>query len=101
MGILRYSKTGELKEYDWDGAKNVINEGKHGISFREAMELWDDPHMLITVVKRGGEVRKFAVSHWQGAHWVVVYAEKGCKVRIISARRASGKEISTYDKAYQ
>ena len=101
MGILRYSKTGEIREYDWDDAKNAINEDKHGISFRDAMELWDDEHRLVTVVKRGGEVRKFAISRWRGSYWAVVYAERGWKVRIISARRASRKEVSSYDKAYQ
>lgn len=85
-------------DFEWDPDKSASNETKHGISFDEAVELWDDVDMIVVEVKRGGETRKVGIAKGFGSYWVVVYTLRDGVVRIISVRRATKKEASTYDK---
>jgi uncharacterized DUF497 family protein len=34
--------------YEWDEEKNSANQLKHGVSFEEASQAFEDPHRLIT-----------------------------------------------------
>ena len=43
--------------FEWDRAKSEANEAKHGISFEEARELWDDPDALAVPARKRGERR--------------------------------------------
>ena len=33
-------------EFEFDPHKSQSNKSKHGIDFKEARELWNDPHLL-------------------------------------------------------
>lgn len=86
-------------EFDWDDAKNALNEAKHGISFCEATLLWADQDMVSICSNRGGERGWIALARAYGAVWAVVYTMRGDAIRIISARRATAKEVAAYGKA--
>lgn len=86
-------------KFDWDDAKDALNEVKHGISFKEAVLLWSDSGMIAVRADRHGEQRWVALARMYGAVWAAVYTVRGDVIRIISVRRATAKEAARYDEA--
>jgi len=97
--------------FEWDEAKNLANQRKHGVSFEDASQVFRDP-MRVLVADR---VVDF-VQRWQTsglvrrasgrvllllvAHTVHEEMEPGKYievVRIISARKAATKERRAYE----
>lgn len=88
--------------YEWDNEKNDINYRKHGIYFEEAQTVWadefaaefaDDGH-------EGDEERFLKLGRSTRMRVVlVVFCERHENiVRIISARKATKKELEFYEK---
>lgn len=84
------------KNYEWNEAKNRINREKHGIGFETARHVFDDPNRLVNDSPRNGEARWKTVGLLFGVLFTVVYTLRRTAVRLISARRASRKEVQTY-----
>lgn len=84
--------------FEWDVAKAAANFAKHGVSFEHAKLVFADPCAVDGYDDRFdyGEDRHFIVGMIQGALIFVGYAERGDKVRIISARRATKHEQDDY-----
>lgn len=87
------------KRFEWDQLKATSNFEKHGIEFTEAILVWldqnhtDDPDDRIDY----GEIRRSATGLIQGDRFItVIYTERGGKIRIISARKASRNERRKY-----
>jgi uncharacterized DUF497 family protein len=97
--------------FEWDEAKNLSNQRKHGIRFEEASRVFFDPlHIVVDDRIVGGEQRWQAlglirrdagalllllVAHTvredeQADEWIEV-------IRIISARRATPEERRIYE----
>jgi uncharacterized DUF497 family protein len=97
--------------FEWDEAKNVSNQRKHGVSFEEASQVfWDPLHVTVADRVVDGEQRWQAlglVRRASGgfllllvAHTVREDLEQGTSIeviRIISARRAIREEIQSYE----
>ena len=87
--------------FEWDDAKAASNEAKHGVSFEEATTVFYDPHALV-VDDEGhsyDEQRLVIVGISSIARVVTVvscYRDVNETIRIISARRATENEESTY-----
>lgn len=81
--------------FDWDPAKSVHNEAKHGIAFASVTRLWAGP-VLTLPSKQPGELRHLAIGLIDGRHWTVVYAPRGDAFRVISARRSRTDEKKLY-----
>jgi uncharacterized DUF497 family protein len=85
-------------EFEWDDAKAEANARKHKLSFRVASRVFDDP--LVLVEQDGsedyGEARYIAIGLVEDLIVTVAYAERGDRIRIISARKASGNEQRAY-----
>lgn len=86
--------------FEWDSQKADSNIEKHGVSFEEASTLFRDP-LSLTIddpLHSTTEVRmvQIGISH-KNRLLVVVYAERGDHIRIISARKASKKERINYE----
>lgn len=79
--------------FEWDEAKNKANRRKHRISFESVLSCFSGP-MLVSVDDRGdyGETRYVAVGFLDDVPVVIVYAEPGENIRIISARKADRHE---------
>ena len=78
--------------FEWDPAKNATNRRKHGISFEEAIEIFDGP-VLSRADDIYGETRERSYGLIEDAVVVcVVHTERGAARRIISARKATKKE---------
>ena len=86
-------------QFDWDPAKSRSNLDKHGITFRRAIEVFDDPRAItIDVTKpEHGETRFKIVGLAGGAFITVIYMDRGPFRRIISARRSRRNERRDYD----
>ena len=91
-------------EFEWDEAKDLANQKKHGISFRDAARVFSDPLMLL--VPDGyfdGEERWRAYGQIGGIAIIMTAhtyrTDNGHeKIRIISARRATKHERQNYER---
>ena len=85
-------------DFEWDAGKAHLNLLKHGISFEEATTVFDDARALA------------APDHYEPGRFVligrsmlsrvlfVVHCERGARVRIISARRATPVQRRKYEE---
>jgi len=80
-----------LDAFEWDSNKGEANKEKHGISFEDAIELFDAP-FLRSRSERSGEIRWVAFGRAQRRVIAVIYTEREGRIRIISARMARTKE---------
>ncbi len=81
--------------FEWDESKRKANLAKHHIDFRDATRVFDGP-VYERVDSRHGEDRIFAIGLMEDIEIVVVYAMRGKRRRIISARRAHRNERQEY-----
>lgn len=87
-------------EYEWDEQKEQINIKKHGITFRMATTVFDDPLMVDLYDEAHStldEARYKAIGRVGHTLTVltVIYTERQ-KIRIISARLATPREEEEY-----
>ena len=87
-------------EFAWDPAKDASNLIKHGITFAEAAQVFDDPHLIVddTTKPEHQETRQRAVGKLESRYIAVIFTERGDYRRIISARRARIDEQRRYDQ---
>lgn len=87
--------------FEWDPHKAESNLRKHGISFDEASSAFGDI-FSITIqdpLHSEKEDRFILLGHSCKARLlVVVHTERGDRIRIISARRATSGERNIYEK---
>ena len=85
-------------EFEWDPIKANSNVEKHAVDFFTATEVFDDPDLFVVIDSRiYGERRYKAIGAAGGVILFVAYTMRGDDVcRIISARRASRREIAAY-----
>ena len=82
--------------FEWDTEKNSSNLKKHGVSFEEAVRVFLDPNLLVIADPDESEER-WDVIGFAGKVLYVVYTERGeDNYRIISARKATKREIDGY-----
>ena len=91
--------------FQWDPNKDRTNQKKHGVTFREATQVFKDP-MALTLFD---EEHSLSQERWvtlgltpRGQYLVIVHTfdeyENGvADIRIISARKASKGEIKQYE----
>lgn len=92
--------------FDWDNNKNQSNLTKHGISFDEAIALFDDPNILTFEDDRFnyGETRFISigqitlVTQSKKVIIVVVHTQRNQTIRLISARKANERERKRYEQ---
>jgi uncharacterized DUF497 family protein len=86
--------------YQWDPAKAEANVKKHGVEFADAVGVLADPTAItIEDPQAEGEQRFLSMGMDVLGHIIVVaYTYRGDEVRLISARKASKKELRVYEK---
>jgi hypothetical protein len=91
-------------EFDWDPDKAASNLAKHDVTFEEAMTVFLDPLSLSRL--DGGsppEERWVTLGRSTPDHLLVVFhtyvewTDDSVYIRIISARRATGREARQYE----
>ena len=89
--------------FEWDPAKAVRNVRKHGVSFEEASTAFTDPFARVTFDPDHSEAedRFILLGLSTAARMLVVcdcYQEEDEVIRIVSARKANGRERKQYGR---
>jgi len=86
-----------IVEFEWDSQKAISNLKKHGVDFAEAVAVLED-EMAITIPDNYPDEERFITIGMDslGRILVVVYTWRETRIRIISARKATAKEIRQY-----
>lgn len=79
--------------------KSSSNKMKHGIDFKQAQKLWDDPDLIEIPVRTSDEPRFLVVGRIAGKYWSGIITYRGDKIRIISVRRARKEEVNIYESS--
>ena len=93
-----------MTEFEWDPDKAANNFAKHGVSFVEAATVFFD--MLSVTIPdplHSEEEDRFVITGFSNRQriLVVVHADRGDRIRIISARLASSSERKKYESAIE
>ena len=87
--------------YEWDAAKARANIEKHDVSFDEAATVFLDPLALTfpDPDHSSREEREITIGYTAGEQVVFVsHCQRGGRVRIISARKATRRERKQYEE---
>ena len=85
--------------FEWNPNKDRVNRERHGISFEEVKELFTSDTDFLEIYDE--EDRVIAIGPIRAGVVVVVYTERGDDViRIVSARKATKKEIQLFRQYY-
>ena len=84
-------------EFEFDPRKSDSNKAKHGIDFVEAQALWKSKHIRLGA-KDALEKRYMVIGRIGSEHWSAIITYRGGTIRIISVRKATPREIDTYEK---
>ena len=88
-------------QFEWDEEKAEINLEKHKVSFQEAKSVFGDPFSItIDDPDHSKEEQRFIDigTSADGKLLVIVYTERGNKIRIISCRKATPAERRKYEE---
>jgi uncharacterized DUF497 family protein len=79
--------------FEWGEDNRKVHLVKHGVDFRRATEIFDGP-TVESVDDRHDyrETRLNALGEIEGRVYAVAYTWRGANRRIISARKANGRE---------
>jgi uncharacterized DUF497 family protein len=85
--------------FEWDPAKSRANVAKHGVDFADAVAVFEDELAPTRPDPEArGEPRFVTVGvDGFGRLLVIVFVERGDRIRIISARRSTKREREFYE----
>ena len=88
-----------VKGFEWDEGNSGKNEHKHGVTDREAEEIFfNEPLIIGRSPRRAPEVRYAALGKTYGSRLLaVVFTIRSKRIRVISARPMSKKERKVYE----
>ena len=87
--------------WEWDDEKAAGNLEKHGVSFEEAMTVFDDPlYVDFYDPDHSAEEHRYVIvgTSRTGRLLIVSYTERREAVRLISAREVTPAERSAYEE---
>jgi len=87
--------------FEWDAQKAQANERKHGVAFGDAATAFGDPFSVtIPDPDHSVDEARFVLlgATYRRTIVVVVHADRGENIRIISARRATRAERRAYEQ---
>jgi uncharacterized DUF497 family protein len=83
-------------EFEWDDRKAARNARDHGVTFEQARAAFHDPDNIEEDDADPDEERFSRLCRLDQDVFMVVYTERGNRIRIISARPANKHEQRTY-----
>jgi uncharacterized DUF497 family protein len=87
-------------EFEWDDEKAARNLAKHGVLFQDAATVFGDPlsNTYFHPDHSDDEDRFLTIGHTAAGHLLIVsHTDRGERIRIISARRATRKEKKAHE----
>lgn len=88
-------------EFEWDVEKALVNEEKHGVSFAEASTVFGDPLASTVSDPDHSEVEERYLTFGRsslGRLLVVAHTDRSERVRIISSRLLTPREVRAYEQ---
>jgi uncharacterized protein len=85
--------------FEWDDDKAAYNYMVHGVTFEDAARVFSDPFTYKEADEHPHEDRDDTIGAGPNGILFVVSTERGTRIRIISARRATKREQDTYHRA--
>ena len=85
-------------DFEWDADKAELNVRKHGVPFEEATTVFLDIDYLLAPDPAVSDRFHALGFSRQARVLLVVHAERGERVRLISARTATRAERDTYER---
>ncbi len=88
-----------FQELEWDSAKSARCEQQRGFNFEYAARALQDPSQLVLEDRRFnyGEQRFQLIGKIDNRVFVLIFSRRGQIIRIISARKANGREVKRYE----
>ena len=84
---------------EFDPAKDAVNVAKHGVSMALAERIcWPDVLCMPDSRRDYGELREIGFAVIDERLYVVVFVQRGEKMRIVSLRKANRREVKLYDE---
>jgi len=90
--------------FEWDPAKAAANFKAHGVSFEEAVTVFQDPLAKVhsDPDHSQSERREILIGHSAQARLLLVaFTDRQGKIRLISARRVTRRERREYEESQQ
>jgi uncharacterized DUF497 family protein len=90
--------------FEWDPAKAAANVKTHGVSFEEAVTVFQDPLAKVhpDPDHSESERREILIGHSvQGRLVLVAFTDRQGKIRLISAREVTRRERRDYEESQQ
>ena len=86
-------------DFEWDEIKAAANVHRHAVPFEYATRIFLDEHRLDEVDDRHdyGETRRMTLGRIEERVFIVVYTVRAHVIRLISARKANGRETRRYE----
>jgi uncharacterized protein len=91
-----------MATFEWDESKSRRNRSVHGVRFEEAVSAFADPlGRIVDDPRHSREEPRYALiaQSERGRILVVMFTERGERIRVISARRATPTERRQYEEA--
>lgn len=85
-------------EFEYDPAKSLSNQAKHGIDFDQAQSLWQDVYRVEIEAKSTTEARFIIIGKIGDKHWSAIVTYRAERIRIISVRRSRDNEVDLYER---
>ncbi len=84
--------------FEFDNAKSLANQVKHGIDFVEAQALWADDDLVVFYSNESfGEKRWAAIGRMLERNWTAIFTWRVDAIRLISVRRSRRNEEDFYE----
>ena len=89
--------------FEWDENKDRLNKKKHGFSFNEILEIFDDPAFLEGYDQEHSkqEERYYGMGCLNNTLYVIAFYTYRERIRIISARQADNDEQEEYNDYFK
>jgi hypothetical protein len=87
---------GDFREFQIDPNRSEENRERHGISFVEALPLWDDPNLVEFTQAVDHRARSVVIGKIGEERWTGFVMHEAGRVRILSVRKAQDKELRVY-----
>jgi uncharacterized DUF497 family protein len=85
-------------EIEWDIKKSISNLKKHGIDFADAVSVFEDERAVTIPDEYPNEERFVTIGMDAFSRiLVIIYTWRRNRIRIISARKATTREINQYE----
>jgi len=85
-------------KFEYNENKSQSNKLKHGIDFKEAQKLWDDPYAFEIPSPQSEDEERFLVfGQINSKNYTAIITYRNQNIRIISAKRSRDKEVKLYE----